>query len=269
MSAFSIDAPNGHVGGIELGDGPPLVLLAGLGATAAIWGSLPETLGRRFHVLAPDNRGVGGSRGGGGFTFEAAVGDLEAILDARGVDRAAILGASMGGAIALHAAVAMPSRVSRLVAVSAAAHLSRHGRRVLELLHDLMLYAPPDRVGACLMTLAFSPPFHEHHADFVDDTTAVYGLDDADLPGALVQIEHLLEGWDLRPHLSSLEMPVLILCGDRDPVVAPEDTEALAAVLPRVELVRVREAAHSVLAEGNAEILALVTRFLEGEGEPA
>jgi len=268
MSVLSIDSPNGRVGGLETGDGPPLVLLAGLGSTAAIWGDLPEVLGRHFRVLALDNRGVGGSRSGPAFTFDGAVTDVEAVLDARNAERAAVLGASMGGVIALHAALASPARYSRLVVASSAGHLSSHGRRALELLRDLLLYAPPDRVGAGLMTLAFAPPFHERHRRFVDGTAAIWGLDEADLPGALAQVDHLLEGWDLRPSLGGLELPALVLCGGRDPVVAAEDSAELVEVLPSGELLRLPDAAHSVLAEGGTEILARVTRFLAGDSEP-
>ena len=76
-----------HKVGFELGDGPPLVLIAGLGATCRIWGSLPELLGRQFRVIAVDNRGVGGSRAGEPFTLAGAANDLRAVLDDRGVAR--------------------------------------------------------------------------------------------------------------------------------------------------------------------------------------
>lgn len=262
MNAFSIDAPNGPVSGSDVGEGPPVVLLAGLGSTSRIWGNLPAVMGRRFRVITIDNRGVGGSTDGGPFTLRAAAADVEAVLNARGVESAALLGASMGGVIALTAALAIPDRISRMVIASSAARLTIHGRRLLEVLHDLLIYAPPDRAGAALMTLAFSPAFHERFAGFVTDAERLYGPNEVDLPGTLLQLEHLLLGWDLRGDLPSIEAPALILCGDRDPVVAPEDTTELAGLLPRAELIRVPGAAHSVLAEGGDEMLEKVLAFL-------
>jgi len=262
MNAFSIDAPNGKVSGFDLGEGPPVVLLAGLGSTTRIWGNLPAAMGRSFRVIAIDNRGVGGSTDGGPFTLRAAAQDVEAVLDARGVDSAALLGASMGGVIAVTAALAIPDRVSRLVIASSAARLTIHGRRLLEVLQDLLIYAPPDRAGAALMTLAFSPTFHERFAGFVTDAERLYGPVEADLPGTLLQLEHLLLGWDLRGELPSIAAPTLVLCGDRDPVVAPEDTTELADLLPHADLVRVPGAAHSVLAEGGDTTLEKVLAFL-------
>lgn len=266
MSAFSIDAPNGPVAGFDMGNGEPVVLIAGLGSTARLWGNLPAVMARENRIIAVDNRGVGGSAAGRPFSFTSAAEDLVAVLDARGVDRTALLGASMGGVIAMTAALAAPGRISRLVIVSSAARLSTHGRRLLEVLHDLLLYLPPERAGAALMTLAFAPLFHERFSGFVDDAERLYGPAEADVPGTLLQLEHLLLGWDLRRDLPSVDAPALVLSGDRDPVVAPEDTAEIAELLPRSELVRVPGAAHSVLAEGGEPTLAKVLAFLSGHG---
>lgn len=262
MNAFSIDAPNGPVSGIEVGDGPAVLLLAGLGSTTRIWGNLPTVMGRRFRVLAVDNRGVGGSSDGRPFSFAGMAEDIEAVLDARKVGHTAILGASMGGVTALATALAIPDRISRLVVASSAARLSTHGRRILEVLQDLLLYAPAERAGAALMTLAFSPSFHERFTGFVEEADRLYGPAEADVPGALLQLDHLLRGWDLRRDLASIAAPALVLCGDRDPVVAPEDTAELAELLPQSELVQVHGAAHSVLAEGGESVLERVVAFL-------
>ena len=262
MNAFTIDAPGGPISGFEMGNGPPIILIAGLGSTSRIWGNLPAVMGRHFRVITIDNRGVGGSTDGGRFSFRGATEDLEAVLDALAVKRAALLGASMGGVIALTAALKIPDRISRLVIASSAARLSVHGRRLLETLRDLLLYAPPDRAGAGLMTLAFSPSFHELFPRFVEDADRLYGPDESDLPGILFQLDHLLQGWDLRKNLPSIDVPVLVLCGDRDPVVAPEDTTELAELIPRAELVRIPGAAHSVLAEGGESTLEQVVSFL-------
>jgi pimeloyl-ACP methyl ester carboxylesterase len=168
----------------------------------------------------------------------------------------------MGGLIALATALRAPAKVTRLVVASSAARLTAHGRRVLELFHDLLLYAPPDRAGAALMTLAFSPPFHQQFSGFVTEVSALYGIDEADLPGTLAQLEHLLVGWDMRKALATVEKPALVLCGDRDPLVAVEDTVELADALPDARLIRLPSAAHSVLAEGGDKVLDRLVSFL-------
>ena len=262
MTPFSIDTPRGPIAGIQSGKGPALVLVAGLGSSHRIWGDLPGVLGRRFTVLAIDNRGIGGSRSGHHFSLADAALDVLAVVDGRGHHRFALLGASMGGAIALATALQVPHRVRCLVLASCAARLSGHGRRSLELLRALLRHLPPERVGSALMTLAFAPPFAQRFPGFVDEAARLYGLDPNDLPGATDQVERLLVGWDLRPQLADLELPALVLRGERDPIVAPEDTAELAATLPAGELLSVPSAAHSVLAEGGGAVLDKVLAFL-------
>lgn len=269
MTSFRVDTPRGPLAGIETGQGPALVLVAGLGSSQRIWGDLPGVLARRFTVIAIDNRGIGGSRAGQPFSLGNAALDVIAAVDGRGHHRFALLGASMGGAIALAAALQAPHRVSCLVVASCAASLTSHGRRSLELLHDLLQFLPPERVGRALMSLAFAPPFAQRFPGFVDEAARLYGLDPDDRPGALDQVERLLGGWDLRPQLAELETPSLVLCGDRDPIVAPEDTAELARVLPGAELVTVAGAAHSVLAEGGGEVLQKVVDFLSAHADPS
>ncbi len=261
---FLFDGPHGPVGGVRVGEGPAVVLLAGLGSTHRLWGDLPLLLARRHTVLCPDNRGVGLSRGGEPFTLAGAAAEVTALLDAEQVPSAALLGASMGGLIALATTAAAPHRVRRLVLASCASELSPHGRRAIALLATMIRHLPPPAVGEALMTLAFAPPFHAVHSAFVADAARLYGLAPEDVPGALAQAEHLLAHGGPPLDLEALAVPALVLAGGRDPVVAAEDTAALAARLPRSELVRVPEAAHSVLAEGGGGLLERVTEFLAG-----
>jgi len=239
-----------------------LILLAGLGSTHRIWGELPQLLGRTFLVVCPDNRGVGGSHGGEPFTLHGAVDELVSVLDHLGIERAPILGASMGGLIAVSAALDIPARVDRLVLASCAAHLSRHGRRSLALLARLIEVLAPEEIGPALMTLAFAPPFQERFPGFVSEAAALYGLAPADVDGTLHQARHLLKGWDLRPRLAEVHAPTLVLAGARDAVVAVEDTATLEKLIPGAKLVTVPDAGHSVLAEAGQELLATVTSFL-------
>ena len=262
MRSFTVATPRGPVAGIETGAGPAVMLLAGVGSTHRIWGDLPKVLGRRFRVIAIDNRGVGGSQSPHPFAISDAALDVLAAADSRGCHRFGIIGASMGGLSALATAIEAPRRVSGLVLASCAASLSSHGRRSLALLRDLRRHLPPDRVGPALMTLAFAPPFAERFPTFVDEAARSYGMDPTDVPGARTQLDRLLTGWDLRSDVRQLRVPSLVLTGARDPVVAAEDTSSLAEALPDAELVTVADAAHSVLAEGGSAVLERVLAFL-------
>jgi pimeloyl-ACP methyl ester carboxylesterase len=173
----------------------------------------------------------------------------------------------MGGLIALATAVEAPQRVPRLVVASTAGHLGRHGRRSLEMLLNMLRQLAPADFGAALMTLAFSPPFSERHPGFVAEATRLYGPDPEDIPGAITQLDRMLEGWDLRPRLARLDIPALVLAGARDPLVAVEDTRQLADALSASELWVVPEGAHSVLAEGGTDLFHRAIAFIGGASE--
>jgi pimeloyl-ACP methyl ester carboxylesterase len=263
-----VETARGPVSGAIAGEGPPVLLLAGVGSRRQLWGDFAGVLAQRFTVLAMDSRGVGEMRAGDRFSLSGAAEDATAFLDAADIPRASLLGASNGGVVALTTAVRMPERVSRLVVVSAAARLTAHGERFLTMLRDLIVHLPPDRVGAALMTIAFAPRFHARFAGLVKVAAQEYGLAPEDVPGALAQVEHLLQGWDLRSELENLELPALVLAGEHDPVVSPLDTAEVAAAMPRSRFMRIADAAHSVLVEGGRRVLDAVVDFL-AEGNPA
>lgn len=98
------------------GSGPPLLLVHGLGYDRAGWGPTAHLLAERFSVIRFDNRGVGDSDAPEGpYTVAEMALDALAVLDAAGIERADVLGTSLGGLIAQHVAVIAPERVDRLV----------------------------------------------------------------------------------------------------------------------------------------------------------
>lgn len=101
------------------GDGPPLLLVQGLGYGAWGWDPVVPGLAERFRVLVFDNRGIGDSdKPPGPYTAAEMAGDALQVLDEAGVERAHVVGASLGGMIAQELAVAAPGRVDRLVLCS-------------------------------------------------------------------------------------------------------------------------------------------------------
>ncbi len=264
MTDFLIDSPSGPIAGSTIGGGPCLILVAGLGASRDLWGEMPALLAKTFTVVTLDNRGIGGSRGGSRFTADGAAEDVWAVVDHLGHETTALLGSSLGGLIALRAALSRPDRVSRMVIVSTAARMTNHGRRSIGLLRDMLEHFPPEDFGRSLMTLGFAPSFHRRLPGFVDQAAQLYGLDPLDVPGALAQAEHMLEGWDDREALESLQIPALILAGQRDGVVAWEDSAEIAEALPQADFISVPDAGHSVLAESGRHVFDQVVGFLEG-----
>lgn len=95
---------------------PWLVLIQGMGLDRHGWEPVLHTLRRHFRLLLVDNRGTGQSdRPGGSFGVADMAGNVVAVLDAAGVRRAHVLGASLGGMVAQELAISHPERVDGLV----------------------------------------------------------------------------------------------------------------------------------------------------------
>ena len=95
---------------------PWLVLIQGMGLDRLGWEPVLRKLRRRFRLVLVDNRGVGHSdRPTGSFTVADMAGDIVAVLDAAGIGRAHVLGASLGGMVAQELAISHPERVDGLV----------------------------------------------------------------------------------------------------------------------------------------------------------
>jgi 3-oxoadipate enol-lactonase len=98
------------------GDGSPLLLIQGLGYGRWGWEPIVPGLAARHRVITFDNRGIGESdKPDGPYTAAQMAGDALQVLDEAGIDRAHVLGASLGGMIAQELAVRAPERVAKLI----------------------------------------------------------------------------------------------------------------------------------------------------------
>ena len=116
--------PIARANGIDLsyevqGAGAPLVLLAGLGYPGWEWHRMAPLLASHFLVITPDNRGTGRSdKPAGPYTASLLAADTVGLLDVLGIDRAVVMGHSMGGFIAQALALEHPARVAALILAS-------------------------------------------------------------------------------------------------------------------------------------------------------
>ena len=119
--------PSVRVGDIAVyyeihGQGPPLVLIGGLGVDLTVYAPLVDLLARTFRVLTFDNRGAGRTdKPDIPYSIPMMADDTVGLMDALGLPRAHMVGLSMGGRIAIEIAAEYPSRVDRLVLLSTAA----------------------------------------------------------------------------------------------------------------------------------------------------
>ena len=117
----------------EAGSGDPLVLIMGLGGDLQGWALTAPALAKQFRVITYDNRGAGRtSAPDKPYSIAGMADDLAALLDALKIDKAHILGYSMGGMIAQEFALKYPNRVNRLILLATSAGPDGYSRTIVK-----------------------------------------------------------------------------------------------------------------------------------------
>ncbi|MGL4438768.1 MAG: alpha/beta fold hydrolase, partial [Bosea sp. (in: a-proteobacteria)] len=201
------------------GAGTDLLLVSGLGGTAAFWNAVTARLGVRFRVIRLDQRGIGAStRGTARCTIDQLARDCISALDAAGSRRAVMLGHSTGGGIAMALANLAPDRIIGLGLSATWARPNRHmqalfGARRALLDHDPQSYA----AMACLMS--YPPEWLEANWQVYETAIARAALTPAATQVVRERIDALLT-FDARSLIGNLSMPCLVL-GARDDLIVP------------------------------------------------
>jgi pimeloyl-ACP methyl ester carboxylesterase len=296
--------PKAQANGIELeydttGDpgAPPLLLVMGLGAQMIVWDDefCARLADRGFWVIRFDNRDVGLSTKveAEGFNVPAAIGaaltggtveapylltdmadDAFALLDHLGIERAHVVGASMGGMIAQTMAIRRPERVATLTSIMSTTGSQDVGNATPEAL-ALLMTSPPSSRDEYLANAASSSrllhggvlPFDEQRA--VDRAAASY--DRCFYPaGVGRQLVAILASGDRTPSLAGCRVPTLVVHGDADPLVDHSGGVATAEAVPGAELLTIAGMGHDLPVEKWDEIVdAIAGHTAKAEATPA
>jgi 3-oxoadipate enol-lactonase len=241
------------------GDGPPLLLIQGLGYARWSWDPIVPALAGRYRVIAFDNRGIGESdKPAGPYTARAMADDALQVLDEAGVGGAHVLGASLGGMIAQELVAARPGRVQKLV---------------LCCTHPGVLIGFP--MPAVTVRL-----FEESGA--LDPAEALHrfvvnalGEDPSpEVVDGLYQgrLAHPLDpaGWHAQAAAGmtfagvdeAIVAPTLIVTGTADNVVDPRNADLLAERIPRARVERFDGLGHLFWWEAPERFVRIVAEFL-------
>ncbi len=258
-----------EVGGRRLawtavGDGPALLLVNGYAATAADWDpTFVAELGKAFRVICPDNRGVGASEPGdlGGLTIDAMAADLEALLDALELERAPVVGWSMGGFVAQRLALRAPERVAALALLSTDPGGAATVRADADVWARLTDHAGTPREQASrLISLLFPPDVaREIDSQFGEVVAgARAGLSLATLTAQ----EAAMDGWHATDQpVPGAVPPVLVACGAEDVVIPPDNADVLAARWRAGRAERFAGGGHAFMAQEPARLASLIADF--------
>jgi 3-oxoadipate enol-lactonase len=244
-----------------LGDGEPLLFVHGLGYDRRGWGPLPALLAADFQVLLFDNRGVGESDvPEGPYAVSQMAADAVAVLDDAGVERAHVLGVSLGGYIAQEIALTYPDRVRKLVLGSTAPGGTRSHPMPQAGLEAFGRFPTMEREAGLRLMVESSLGAHgvRERPELVEEIFA-YRLERAPTLAGWQAQAYAGATFDAYDRIPGIAAPTLVIHGSADTVVDPRNADLLAELIPDARVEVVPERGHLVIWE-EAELLAPVVR---------
>jgi 3-oxoadipate enol-lactonase len=221
---------------------PRLALVHSLALDRSIWDGVIERLATDAEIVTYDCRGHGASdRRAVPFTVDLFAADLAALLDWLGWDRAAIAGCSMGGCVTQAFAASHPSRASRVALIDTTAW---YGADAVRRWQDRAAAARTGGLAGLVsfqVTRWFSDEFRASRPDVVRRVTEIFLANDLE---CYVATCGLLGAADLRPHLSSLTMPVAVIVGEDDQATPVAMARELHGAIPHSSLTILPRARH-------------------------
>lgn len=251
------------------GEGTPLLLINGWGGNLDSWSDeMVSLLSERHRVITMDNRGTGRTdKPDIPYTMDMMAADSKAVLDSLGVEKAHVMGFSMGGAITQTFGVNYPDSVLSLVICGASAGRENSVSSDPKIQMDLALIANPTPVmterdvTVKLLYLLYSKEYVEENLEelVLDETYSDYPTPSF----ALMNQSHAISTLNAYPYLPELKVPVLVITGNEDVLVPPENSEIIASRIPGSELVMIPGCGHGFLKQKTEESVGHILRFLE------
>ena len=247
----------------EVGDGPPLLLITGLGGHSGGWALQIPALARSNRVIAMDPRGAGRtSAPDKPYSIAGMAEDIVQLMDGLDIAKASVVGLSMGGSIALDLASAHPDRIENLVLIGATARPDGRHRLINEGLIAVHRSSISSGEGALLLApWLYSRALHE---DSERLRTAIENFANDAHPApdhSFVRQAQALLDYDATGRLAEIAHPTLVLTGDEDILVSPTNGAAIAAAMPNATHQEL-PGGHLGLVENAQEYNAAILQFL-------
>ena len=257
----TIDANGLSVHVKEDGDktAPALLLLHSLGTSSQVYDPIVAALAASFRVIRPDMRGHGQTPATPGpYTIAQLAQDALAVLDALGVQSAALVGLSIGGLIAQQLCHIAPGRITSVTLMDTALKIPPaalwHERAALVRAQGMQAVVEP------VLARWVTPSAPAHAAE------PLRALLLATSPEGYAASAEAIAAADLTEQSATLALPTLVLVGDADQATPVASAEALRDAIPGARLEILADAAHIPTAEQPAAVAGALLRFLAGSG---
>lgn len=239
-------------------DAPVVVLSNSLGSTLEMWDAQVDDLAERFRVVRYDTRGHGRSPvPEGPYDIDDLADDLLQLLDALGVDRAHLVGLSLGGMTAMRLAARNPERVDRVVALCTGAHLTPStgwtDRAATVRAHGTAA------VAEAVVARWFTPEYLAANPNVKARSEAMVAATPAEGYAGCCEV---IAAMDLRHDLPRIASPLLAIAGADDPATPPPHLAEIADTVQDGRLLVVPASAHLASAQQPGTITPAIIEHL-------
>ncbi|QDG50276.1 alpha/beta fold hydrolase [Persicimonas caeni] len=249
---------------VDVGEGPPVVLVHGFAASLNTWAPVIPVLAENHRVIALDLKGFGWSgRPEGDYSPEAQAELVWSLLDERGVDKTAVVAHSWGSSVALQMALSKPERVERIALYDAWVYA--------EQLPSFFVWARAGGIGELMFRLFYNErPEDKIALAFYDKRYVTQDLVEhtrkmQQQPGTMAAHLAAVRGQryeEVQDRYKSIDQPVLLLWGREDKVTTLEMGERLARDLPNARLQVYPRCGHFPMLEAQSASTRDLAEFL-------
>lgn len=244
------------------GEGPPVVLIHGVGSRLETWDPVIPILAKRFRVVRYDLRGFGrSSKIRGRYELGSFVEDFVALIDHLRIERCHVVGFSLGGIIAQAIALVYGDRVDRLVLAATIGGVNETDKAFLR---DRYLAvrdgAPPVDHLERSLELYFTPEYRKAHPEVIERMRQEKKEED---PAIFAAAYRIIAETDMIEDLKKVRARTLVATGEFDRA-SPQMAAAMAAEIPDSKLVIFDGLRHNLMAEGPEIVGNTIADFLAG-----
>ena len=243
------------------GMGDPLVMIMGFSSPMIGWYYQANFFKKYYRVITFDNRGVGKSdKPQGPYTTRMMADDTIQLMDHIGIEKAHIMGASMGGMIAQELAINYPERVNKLVL--ACTYASQDGLSVSPEMRKTS-QQPPEKMPGFMINLSFNKPHYRFLFGSLGWLSSFF-IESSGSTGIKGQNYACMKHNTL-DRLELITADTLVIVGNGDRLINPVSSEIIARKIPRAKLVKVEDGSHTFMVEMRGRFNQEVLKFLTSE----
>ncbi len=249
------------------GSGDPVLLIGGTGADTFLWFRQVPELSKQFQVIVFDTRGSGRSdKPEQPYTVRMFADDTAGLLNGLNIDKASIVGVSLGGLIAEQFAIAYPQMVTHLVLADTGfggPHMVKPSIfNLIPALFAMRRSGDPARDIQNMFEVFTSKEWCQQHPDLVKQYVD-WRVAHPQPPEAYKRQNAAVKTFDGENLISQIKVPVLIVHGAKDRVVPVKNAHLLKAKLPQARLMIFPNAGHAALIQFAEEFNTTLAQFLK------